>query len=97
MKDMIAHLHTFAHEAFDHSEECYEQKGYLQAFGEYLGITFAHSNPRKALYQSKKPMGNLPLEILNHLSVWTQTTMEIGNLEVLGVAGSISKYITELE
>jgi hypothetical protein len=33
-------------------------------------VSFAESNPRKLVKRSKKPLGHLPLEILNHLSAY---------------------------
>ena len=38
--------------------------------GEHLGVSFAISNPRKIMKRATHPLGNLPLEILNHLTVY---------------------------
>ena len=37
-----------------------------------MGVTFAESNPRKRIKRSKKPLGNLPLEILSHMSSYVE-------------------------
>lgn len=89
MKDLIKHLHTFAHEAFDEEITCHESRGAFKVLGEYLDLSFAKSNPREALKHAKKPLGNLPLETLNYLSVWTQCSVEAGNLELPGAASTI--------
>lgn len=88
---MISHLQTFAHEAFDEDVICHPKKNKCKIFGEYLGLSFAQSNPREALKLSKKPIGNLPLEILNYMSIWTQVNIENGNLSMSGASGDLSK------
>ncbi|EEU37532.1 uncharacterized protein NECHADRAFT_64395 [Fusarium vanettenii 77-13-4] len=51
--------------------------------GEYLGIPFATSNPRKAVKKAEQHQGNLPLEILNHLAVTLDTMVRNKQLPVL--------------
>lgn len=43
--------------------------------GEYLGLTFAFSNPRKLIKRSEDNLGNLPHEILIHLSAYFEKAM----------------------
>jgi len=43
------------------------RKNAFKEVGEYLGISFAASNPRKMLKKADLPLGNLPLEILNYI------------------------------
>jgi hypothetical protein len=50
--------------------------------GEYLGVSFAESNPRKLIKKSKKPLGNLPVEILTYLSTYVDELIDNGNLSV---------------
>lgn len=47
----------------------------VQQIGEYLGLTFAVSNPRKLVKQSDENLGNLPHEILSHLSGYIEKAM----------------------
>ncbi|KAF2271485.1 UPF0187-domain-containing protein [Westerdykella ornata] len=72
LRERIEYLDTFAKEAEPEIPKPREP-GKLKAVGEYLGVTFAESNPRKRIKRSKKPLGNLPLEILNHLSSYVQS------------------------
>ncbi|RSL73103.1 hypothetical protein CEP53_000823 [Fusarium sp. AF-6] len=51
--------------------------------GEYLGIPFATSNPRKAVKKAERHQGNLPLEILNHLAVTLDSMVRNKQLPVL--------------
>ncbi|KAL5360349.1 Bestrophin, RFP-TM, chloride channel-domain-containing protein [Aspergillus floccosus] len=67
---LVGHLDTFAKEAHDRHNIVPPKKTPWKAFGEYLGVSFAESNPRKLVKRSKKPLGHLPLEILNHLSAY---------------------------
>lgn len=47
----------------------------MKKFGEYLGLSFMHSNPRKLLKRSENNLGNLPHEILLHLSAYLENAM----------------------
>jgi len=78
-KDLIAlvgHLRTFAGEAREQEEIPPPRKTPWKAAGEYLGLSFASSNPRKLMKRAKKPVGHLPLEILNHLSAYIDSSVE---------------------
>lgn len=52
-----------------------KEPGKLKAIGQYLSLPMAMSNPRKTIKRSKKPLGNLPVEILNHLSAYMDNVM----------------------
>ncbi|KAG5926557.1 hypothetical protein E4U53_003057 [Claviceps sorghi] len=71
LQHLVGHLHTFAKEATqtDASSLKVPKKNFFKGVGEYLGVSFAESNPRKALKKASRPLGNLPLEILNHIAV----------------------------
>lgn len=70
IQHLIGHLNTFAKDATSaDSEAALGKKNMFKSAGEYLGLSFATSNPRKALKKTTKPLGNLPLEILSHLAV----------------------------
>jgi hypothetical protein len=73
---LVAHLDTFAKAAHDPDVPPPAKPGKLKAVGSYLSIPFAVSNPRKAIKRSRKPLGNLPLEILMHLATYVD---HIGN------------------
>lgn len=74
IQDLIGYLDTFANIA-EESGDIYRMgpKNAFKKTGEYLGVSFAESNPRKALKKSSKPLGNLPLEILNHIASYVDS------------------------
>lgn len=66
----VSHLSgTMARNA-DQSQLRHRKPGALKRFGESLGVTFAQSNPRKLIKRSKDNLGNLPHEILSHLTAY---------------------------
>lgn len=67
---LVGYLDTFAKDAHDRQRLQPQRKSLWKSTGEYLGVPFAESNPRKLVKRSKKPLGHLPLEILNHLSAY---------------------------
>ncbi|KAK2801709.1 hypothetical protein FQN50_007624 [Emmonsiellopsis sp. PD_5] len=79
---LIAHLDTFAKAAHEPNAAGLPKPGMMKAVGSYLSIPFAISNPRKAIKRSQKPLGNLPLEILTHLSAYVDSIMSEGLLKL---------------
>ncbi|GKZ33648.1 hypothetical protein AbraIFM66950_003674 [Aspergillus brasiliensis] len=79
---LVAHLDTFAKEAHDRQVVQPPKKTPWKSVGEYLGVSFAESNPRKLVKRSKKPLGHLPLEILNHLSAYIDRCIANNTLNV---------------
>ncbi|OJD29329.1 uncharacterized protein BKCO1_8400030 [Diplodia corticola] len=73
---LVQHLDTYAKEAEDPNLLSPPRKSAWKTAGEYLGMPMAESNPRKQLKRATKPLGNLPLEILNHLSRYIDTLTE---------------------
>ncbi|PHH66147.1 hypothetical protein CDD81_210 [Ophiocordyceps australis] len=74
LQHLIGHLHTFAKDATAAQGQCQsvapgKRRNFFRGVGEYLGVSFAASNPRKTLKRASHPLGNLPLEILNHVAV----------------------------
>lgn len=100
LEHLIGHLDTFAKAATQDvggSNAKATRKNMFKAVGEYLGVSFAASNPRKTLKRATKPLGNLPLEIMSHLAqaidelianqqlpVPMQQTLAYNNLNTLG-------------
>ncbi|EPE08109.1 ap-1 complex subunit mu-1-like protein [Ophiostoma piceae UAMH 11346] len=68
---LVGHLDTYAREATrdEHGRAYESDPGLLKRTGEFLGLSLATSNPRKVVKRAKHPLGNLPLEIINHLAV----------------------------
>ncbi|TVY68532.1 UPF0187 protein [Fusarium oxysporum f. sp. cubense] len=66
MQPYIAHLDTFAGKTTAPTKRV---TNFSKFAGEYLGLSFAQSDPRKHLKRAEEHQGNLPLEILNHLAI----------------------------
>ncbi|TQN65469.1 UPF0187 protein [Colletotrichum shisoi] len=84
LEHLVAHLQTFAQEATAAEPEkvVLKKKNFFKETGEYLGVSFAASNPRKTIKKASRPVGNLPLEILNHISCIVDKMVEDGQLKV---------------
>ena len=82
LSGLVGHLDTLAKAATtpDSINTC--KPGFFKATGEYLGVSFAESNPRKVIKRSNKPLGNLPLEILTYLASYIDETCEAGLLKI---------------
>lgn len=90
LKQRVEYLETFAKAAEAEIPKAREP-GKIKAMGEYLGVTFAESNPRKRIKRSKKPLGNLPLEILNHLSAYVESIIANETLKIALYQAQASK------
>lgn len=81
LEPLVSHLSTFAADAYDPDSLLIRpKKSSWKTAGEYLGLDFAESNPRKIIKRSKKPLGNLPLEIFTYLSAYVQSIISNGTL-----------------
>ena len=89
---LVGHLSTFAKDAHDRNALHPPKKSFWKSAGEYLGISFAESNPRKQVKRSKRPLGHLPLEILNHLAAYTDACIDNGTLACSLHQGQASEY-----
>ncbi|OAG11190.1 UPF0187 domain membrane protein, partial [Paraphaeosphaeria sporulosa] len=79
LKDLVGHLDTFANEATEletHRDE--DPPTFWESWGDYLAIPMLTSNPRKTIKRARYPLGNLPLEILNHLGVHIHSLIACG-------------------
>ncbi|KAJ9602562.1 hypothetical protein H2200_013105 [Cladophialophora chaetospira] len=79
LQPLIGNLHTLAGEA-DQTKLLPKKVSSWKATGEYLGVTFAHSNPRKLIKRSRDNLGNLPLEVLNYLGAYLEDICTNGQL-----------------
>ncbi|KAI1277001.1 Bestrophin, RFP-TM, chloride channel-domain-containing protein [Xylaria sp. FL0933] len=82
--DLVGHIDTLAKEATEDADIKQLSRKYtiFKTIGESLGLSFATSNPRKLLKRSKKPIGNLPLEILCYLTAYADELVANGQLPV---------------
>lgn len=88
---LVGYLDTFAKEAHDPDAVHPPRKSTWKAVGEHLGLPFAASNPRKLIKRAKKPLGNLPLEILNYLTAYIDLCVANGTLKSTLHQGQVSK------
>jgi putative membrane protein len=79
---LVGHLDTYAKAATTPETVLHQKSGTFKAIGEYLGLSFAESNPRKLLKKANKPLGNLPLEVLTYLASYIDETVEAGLLKI---------------
>lgn len=79
LQPLIGNLHTLAGEA-DQSKLHMKKANSWKSAGEYLGVTFARSNPRKIIRHSRENLGNVPLEILTYLSAYLDDVCGNGQL-----------------
>ncbi|KAJ5628664.1 hypothetical protein N7490_010892 [Penicillium lividum] len=93
---LVGYLDTFARDAHDHNVVAPKPKSTWKAAGEYLGVSWAESNPRKLIKRSKKPLGHLPLEILHHLSVYIDSIVDNGTMRSTLHQGQAITMMTQL-
>jgi len=77
---LVGHLDTYAKAAEPPAQPA--KQNVFKRAGQFLGLPMAESNPRKLLKKSKVPLGNLPLEILSHLSAYMKTIYDNNTLKV---------------
>lgn len=84
LTSLVGHLDTFASHATKESPGAtlVRRPNKFKAVGEYLGVSFATSNPRKAIKKATRPLGNLPLEIMGYLASFVDEVIENGQLTV---------------
>jgi putative membrane protein len=84
LQHLVGHLNTFAQQATsaDPAASQPRKKNSFKETGEYLGVSFAASNPRKTLKKTPVPLGHLPIEILNHLCLTVDQMCLNGQLPV---------------
>jgi putative membrane protein len=82
---LVSHLDTLSNAAtLDEPATVQVRKrpGFFKSVGEYLGISFAASNPRKIIKKSPRPLGNTPLEVLSYLASFVDELVANGQLPV---------------
>jgi putative membrane protein len=80
LKHLVGHLDTFARDADQPDDN--KKENVFKTAGQFLGLPMAESNPRKMLKRSRVPLGNLPLEILSHLSIYMKSLYDNGTFKV---------------
>jgi len=80
LQPLVGHLDTFAKDA--DVPEVNRDISTIKRLGTFLGVPMAESNPRKLLKRANGPLGNLPLEILTHLSAYMKMIYGNGTFSV---------------
>lgn len=96
LQPLVSHLSTFAGSAKPLPEAFVQRKSYWKRIGEYLGLTFAESNPRKLIKRSTENLGNLPLEILTYLSAYMETIEKNKTFDSGVHLGTVMSSLTSL-
>jgi ion channel-forming bestrophin family protein len=96
MKDYVEYLETFAKRANEGVDLSPRKYSKWKQFGEFLGVSFAESNPRKHIKRATKPLGNLPLEILGHIQGYLDTVVDNGTLKTPVFSAPCVNAITTL-
>jgi putative membrane protein len=94
LKHLVGHIDTFARDA----DQPYlnRKQSIFKTAGRFLGLPMAESNPRKVLKRSRVPLGNLPLELLNHLSAYMKTLFDNGTFKVTAYQSQCLTALTTL-
>jgi putative membrane protein len=92
ISSLIEHLDTFAKDAYTPKLEPAKKLHWYKMMGQYLGVSFATSNPRKEIKRADKPLGNLPLEILSYMSAYVEEVSSNGTLKSPVVLGQICGF-----
>ncbi|KAI4939614.1 uncharacterized protein J4E92_000900 [Alternaria infectoria] len=77
LKHLVGHLDTFAQAA---DMPAPDPPSAFRRTCQLLGMPMATPNPRKHVKQSRVPLGDLPLEILSHLSAYMKVLYDNGTL-----------------
>ncbi|RFU26544.1 hypothetical protein B7463_g9805, partial [Scytalidium lignicola] len=96
LASLIGHLDTFARSAHKEEHLVEKKKTPWKRAGEFLGLSIAASNPRKAIKRSDRPLGNLPLELLTYLSAYVEEVSNNGTLKSAIIFGQIMTSLAAL-
>lgn len=91
---LVNHLDGATAKGADQSRLRHRKPSALKQFGDYLGVSFCQSNPRKMIKRSQSNLGNLPHEILAHLSGYI--TAEINDSKNVVIACCQNLLFTDI-
>jgi putative membrane protein len=94
--DYVDYLDTWSKQANEGTDLKPRKYSKWKNFGQFLGLTFAESNPRKEIKRASKALGNLPLEILGHIEGFLDTVVENGTLRTPVFSTPVVNGITML-
>lgn len=76
LSGLIGHLDTIAKSVTQEDKFLPKNSNFFKRVGQHLGVSFAESNPRKLIKKSKKPLGNMPLEILTYMAAYIDEAVD---------------------
>jgi len=76
LSPLVFHLNGTMAKNADQTKLRHRKPSPMKQLGENLGITFAQSNPRKLIKRSQENLGNLPHEILTHLTAYIEKVIQ---------------------
>ncbi|KAK5314644.1 hypothetical protein LTR70_007081 [Exophiala xenobiotica] len=76
LSPLVSHLNGTMAKSADQTQLRHRKPSALKQFGDNLGITFAQSNPRKLIKRAKDNLGNLPHEVLSHLTAYIDNAIQ---------------------
>ncbi|KAL6706964.1 hypothetical protein ACN47E_004914 [Coniothyrium glycines] len=79
LEHIVGHLDVYAKAA---EQPVKKKQNIVKTTGQFLGVSMAEDNPRKLVKKSRVPIGNLPLEVLSHLSAYMKTIYDNGTFKV---------------
>jgi ion channel-forming bestrophin family protein len=89
-------LDTFARDANKDIDIKPRKVSWWKQLGQFLGLPFAQSNPRKEVKRATKALGNLPLEILGHIEGYLDTVVDNGTLKTPVFSSPVVNGLTTL-
>lgn len=93
LHDLVSHLDTFARDAGEPTVEK-ERGAMLQHIQNLLRL--AEVNPRRELKRAKRPLGNLPIEILSYMSAYISSIVSNETLRPPNVIPSVLNALQEM-
>ena len=79
LQHLIGHLDTYAKAAEVRTQK---RDNIFKKTGQFLGLPMAEDNPRRLIKKASVPLGNLPLELLTHISAYLKTIYENGTFRI---------------
>jgi len=96
MRDYVEYLDTFAKKANEGVDVTPQNYSWWKRLGQFLGLSFAESNPRKQIKRATKPLGHLPLEILGHIQGYLDVVVDNGTLKTPVFSAPVVNAISTL-
>ncbi|KAF2828042.1 UPF0187-domain-containing protein [Ophiobolus disseminans] len=91
LHDLVSHLDTFAKTAGKPSPKRTHNSTFTNLKNM---IRLAEANPRRELKRAKRPVGNLPLEVLSYMGAYLQSITDNGTLQAIATTKLVDNLQT---